>query len=156
MSLLLPLVVFLPVGCDSTHRGNDQVEGYWKGEMIMLTTLLEGKPPQHKSSIGPKRILMKLQQSKGQLHGEYAEGLDVVGFAGSVDQSWRPIARHAVSGTITVPSLRLSFRGDSQRSYQVEATIAGNNISGTYLAGAPPDETGASATESGTFKLKRY
>jgi hypothetical protein len=99
---------------------------------------------------------MRLDQEAGTVSGIFAQSSDAVGFRRLDDATARKISTHAVSGTLDGQTISLRFANDAGETFEVNGTVAGNRIAGTYSMRRGPEDGDAAVPETGEFLLERY
>ena len=136
--------------------GQSDVDGYWKGQMVGAAVGAKESIPNARERERPRRILMRLEEDSGTVHGKFAQSSDVIAFRQLDNGKSRSVSTHTVTGTRDGPRVRMRFSGDAGLVYEIDATVSANSISGTYSAQYGPASPSADATEDGKFEVERY
>ena len=153
---LMVWCVSLVAGCDSIGWGKSGVDGYWKGQIVAAAIDDPGSTPNGRNRGRPLRILMRLEEKAGIVHGEFTQSSDAIGFRQLDNESWRRVSTHRIAGTLDGPRVRMRFSNDAGRTFEIDATVSENLILGTYSAKYGPASPHAGVVEEGKFEIERY
>ncbi len=156
--VMTSVICFVPliVGCDSAHRGQSGISGYWKGQMIEAATGDQAPDSGSGESGQPRRILMRLEEKAGIVRGEFAQSSDAIAFKQLDYGGSRSVITREVAGTRDGSRIHLRFSSVAGRTINVEAIVSADMISGTYSAKSEPANSDSGETVKGKFRVERY
>jgi hypothetical protein len=153
---LLALVAVSFMGCDASGPAQADLSGHWKGQLVAVEASGQGPNPGAGERERPRRILMRLDQEAGTVSGIFAQSSDAVGFRRLDDATARKISTHTVSGTLDGQTIRLRFANDAGETFDVDGTVTGDRIAGTYSMLRGSQEGDEAVRETGEFLLEKY
>lgn len=154
--VLMTLSVPLLAGCDSRGWGQSGVDGYWKGQIVGVA-VGENEPISNAhEKERPRRILMKLEEKAGAVHGKFALSSDAIAFRQLDNGSSRSVTTHTVDGAREGAQVRMRFTSDEGFIFLVDAMVSANRIWGTYSVAYGTASPLAGTTERGKLEVERY